>query len=186
VTRDSATILVKDVVDWAALAERKALERVSRVEVENAVALASTCKDAEGLLRKIALLEGELAEVHPAREMAEENSCGLSGAAVDAEWRREESEREHQEQFEELTLLQTRGSELCLAIISPPRVRNHLSKGMWIAAFHHTEMAREHAVLRAAVSSATEFTLGRSPNDTFLVQIVDELIAEFWRQEERH
>jgi hypothetical protein len=85
VTRDSATILVKDVVDWAALAERKALERVSRVEVENAVALASTCKDAEGLLRKIALLEGELAEVHPAREMAEENSCGLSGAAVDAE-----------------------------------------------------------------------------------------------------
>jgi hypothetical protein len=83
--RDSATILVKDVVDRATLAKRKALERVSRVEVENAVALASARKDAEGLVRKITRLEGEVAEVHPAREMAEENSCGLSSAVVDAE-----------------------------------------------------------------------------------------------------
>jgi hypothetical protein len=31
------------------------------------------------------------------------------------------------EHFEELTLLQTQGFELCHAIVSPPRVRNHLS-----------------------------------------------------------
>jgi hypothetical protein len=43
--------------------------------------------------------------------------------------RLEVSEKEHQEQFEELTLLQTWGSELCLAIAGPPRVRNHLSEG---------------------------------------------------------
>jgi hypothetical protein len=34
------------------------------------------------------------------------------------------------------------------------------------------------------VSSTTEFVLGRSPNETFWVEIVDELIAKFWRQEE--
>jgi hypothetical protein len=37
--------------------------------------------------------------------MAEENSHGLSNAVADAERWKEESEREHQEQFEELTLL---------------------------------------------------------------------------------
>jgi hypothetical protein len=46
---------------------------------------------------------------------------------------REEFEREHREQFEELTLLQTQGYELCLAIVGPPRVRNHLSEGMQIS-----------------------------------------------------
>jgi hypothetical protein len=37
---DSAALRVKDVEDWAALAEREALEKVSRVEEENVVALA--------------------------------------------------------------------------------------------------------------------------------------------------
>jgi hypothetical protein len=37
--------------------------------------------------------------------LAEENSLGLSDAAVDAKQWQEESERESQEQFEELTLL---------------------------------------------------------------------------------
>jgi hypothetical protein len=54
---------------------------------------------------------------------------------------------EHHTQFQELTLLQTRGSELCLAIVGPPRVRNHLSEEMRLVALHHTEMAREHAAL---------------------------------------
>jgi hypothetical protein len=39
------------------------------------------------------------------------------------------SEREHREQFEELSLLQARGSELCLTIVSSPQVRKHLSVG---------------------------------------------------------
>jgi hypothetical protein len=78
------------------------------VEVESTVTLASDREEVEGLVRRIALLEGALAEVHQAQEMAEENSCGLSDAAADAERRprrREESEKELQE---ELTLLQTR------------------------------------------------------------------------------
>jgi hypothetical protein len=37
------------VEDWATLAERKAQERVSRVEVENSTTLASAREDAEGL-----------------------------------------------------------------------------------------------------------------------------------------
>jgi hypothetical protein len=58
---DSAAISVRDVEDRATLAEREAQERVSRVEAENVVALASTCEDTEGLVRKVTLLEGELA-----------------------------------------------------------------------------------------------------------------------------
>jgi hypothetical protein len=60
---DSAVVHVKDLEDWAALVERVAQKRVSRVEAENAMALASARQDAKGLIRKIALREGELAEV---------------------------------------------------------------------------------------------------------------------------
>jgi hypothetical protein len=54
-----------------------------------------------------------------------------------------------------------------------------MSEGMRIAALHHTEMAKEFAVLRAAVSSAVEFALGRSPNKAFRVGVVDEVVTEF-------
>jgi hypothetical protein len=43
---------------------------------------------------------------------------------------------------QELTLLQTRGSELCLAKVGPSTVRGHLLEGMQIAAGRHTEMVR--------------------------------------------
>jgi hypothetical protein len=59
---DSTALRVKDAEDWAALGEREARERVSRVEAKNAMALASAREDAEGLVQKIALLEGELME----------------------------------------------------------------------------------------------------------------------------
>jgi hypothetical protein len=109
-------------------------------------------------------------EAHWVREVAEENSRGLSYVAADAEWQREVSEREHREQSEELTLLHNQGSELCLAIVGSPRVRNHLSEGMWITTLRHTEMARELVVLRAVVSSIVELTLGHSPDETFWVE----------------
>jgi hypothetical protein len=155
--RDNAALHVKDAEEWAALVEREALEGVSRVEVENTVALAFACDDAEGFVQKISLLEGELV----------------------VERVREASERERREQFEELTLLQTQGSELCHVIIDPPQTRHHLSEGMRLAALRHTEMAGELAVLWAAVSSATESVLGRSPNNTFRLEVVGELAVEF-------
>jgi hypothetical protein len=65
------------------------------VEVESIVMLASTHEEAEGFVRKIVLLKGELVEVHRAREVAEENSRSLSDVAADAERRHEDSEREH-------------------------------------------------------------------------------------------
>jgi hypothetical protein len=43
----------------------------------------------------------------------------------------------------------------------------------------HTEMEEELAVLWATVSSSTEFALGRSPNEAFEVEVVDELVAKF-------
>jgi hypothetical protein len=61
-TLDVTTLRVKDAEDQVILAEREAWERVSTVEVENVMALAFSREDAEGLVRKIALLEGELAE----------------------------------------------------------------------------------------------------------------------------
>jgi hypothetical protein len=67
---------------------------------------------------------------------------------------------------------------------SPPRVRNHLLEGMQIAALHHTEMAQELATLWTVVSSIVEFMLGCSPDETFWVEVVDELVAEFWKLEE--
>jgi hypothetical protein len=66
VARDNTALRVKDTEDWATLAEREALERVSSVETEITTALASTCEDAEGFIRKIALLEGELEAEHQA------------------------------------------------------------------------------------------------------------------------
>jgi hypothetical protein len=70
---------------------------MSRVEVESVAALASACEDAEGVVQRITLLEGELAEAHWAREVAEENACGLFDAVADAKQRWEESERECRE-----------------------------------------------------------------------------------------
>jgi hypothetical protein len=96
---------------------------------------------------------------------------------------REPFEREHRAYFEELTLLQTQGSELCHAIIGPPQARHHLSEGMQLATLHHTEMARQLAAFCAAVSSAVESVLGRSPGNTARAEVVGELVAEFkrWR-----
>jgi hypothetical protein len=111
-TWDSATICINNAEDLAALAEMEAQERVLRVEAENVVVLASAREGEEGLVRKIVVLEGELAVARQAQEVAEEKSCGLFDAVADAERRWEEFEKERREHFEELTLLQTRVSEL--------------------------------------------------------------------------
>jgi hypothetical protein len=104
--RDSATLHVKDAEDRAALGEREALERIPREDPENTTMLASAHEDIEGFGRKVALLEDELAVERRAWEV---------------------SERKRHKLFEELTLLQTRGSELCHAIVGPLQVRHHLS-----------------------------------------------------------
>jgi hypothetical protein len=57
---DNTALHVKDAEDWATLVEREALERVSRVEAENAVVLGSVYEDVEGFVQKIALLQSEL------------------------------------------------------------------------------------------------------------------------------
>jgi hypothetical protein len=61
VAQDNVVILVQDAEDRASLAER-----VSRVEAESVIMLASAHKKVEGIARKIALLEGELAEMRRA------------------------------------------------------------------------------------------------------------------------
>jgi hypothetical protein len=108
-------------------------------------------------VRKITLLEGELVEEHRA-------------------W--ETTERENQECFEELTLLQTQGSKLCHAIVGPPRAIL-LSVGMRLAALRHIEMAGELATFRVAVSFAVESVLKHSCGNTTCTKVVGELIAVF-------
>jgi hypothetical protein len=157
-----SALRIKDAEDWATLMERETLEKVSRVEVENATVLSSTHEDVEGFLQKIALLEDELATEHRVREV---------------------SETECQAQFEDLTLLQTQGFELCHFIVSPPRARHHLSEGMWLAALRHTE---EFATLWAVVSSSVDSVLWRSLDEAFHVEVVGELAAEFEKMEDQH
>jgi hypothetical protein len=94
------------------------------------------------------------------------------------------SERECQKQFEELSLLWARGSKLCHAIVGLPRVRNHLLEGMRATADRHTEMVGEIAALWAVVSCTTELVLRRFLDETFRVEVMDRLVAKFWRLEE--
>jgi hypothetical protein len=54
----------------ATVVQREALERVSRMEVENITVLAFACEDAEGFLQKLAFLKGELAAECWAREVS--------------------------------------------------------------------------------------------------------------------
>jgi hypothetical protein len=96
------------------------------------------------------------------------------------------SETEHQAHFEELTLLQTQGSELCHAIVGPPQAKHHLSEGMRLATLHHTKMAKELAMFQAGVSSTAESVLGCSPGDTTRVEVVGELVTEFQTVVGRH
>jgi hypothetical protein len=46
--------------------------------MESIAVLVSACGDAEGLVRKVALLKGELMEAHRAWEKALEKVCNLS------------------------------------------------------------------------------------------------------------
>jgi hypothetical protein len=91
--------------------------------------------------------------------------------------------------FLRTSLLQSIWLGTCLRIIrgTHPFVdpRHHLSDGMRLAALHHTEMAREIAILRATVSSTVESVLGCSPSDTFHVEVVGELATEFQKMEDR-
>jgi hypothetical protein len=94
------------------------------------------------------------------------------------------SEMERREQFEELSLLQAQGAELCLAIVGPSRARNHLLERMWATAIHHIEMVGELATLRVIVTSAVELVLGHWPDETFQVEIANELVDQFQKLKE--
>jgi hypothetical protein len=91
----------------------------------------------------------------------------------------EAPKREHRAQIEELTLLQTRGSELCPAINSPPQGKHHLSEGMRLATLRHTEMVRELAAFWEAVSSVAESVLRCSLGDIARAEVVGELVIKF-------
>jgi hypothetical protein len=88
------------------------------------------------------------------------------------------------EQFEELSLLWAWDTELCLAIVYPSQVRSDPSAKIRAAALRHTEMVGELTGLQAVVSSVAELVLGRSPNETSQVEVMNELVAKFRRQEE--
>jgi hypothetical protein len=154
-------------------------------EVEDATTLASACEDVEGLVQKVALLEGELTKARQALEVVEEKFCSLSDTSADGVRSLVAFEMEHQEHFEELSLLRAWGAELCLAIVGPSQAGNHMSERMRAAAIRHIEMAKELATLWVAVTSAMELVLGRSPDVTFWVEIADELVAKFQKLEER-
>jgi hypothetical protein len=63
-------------------------------------------------------------------------------------------------------------------------MRSPLLARMWTTTFLHTEMTGELIVLWSVVSSAVELVLGRSPGETSQVEVMNELIAKFYRWEE--
>jgi hypothetical protein len=70
--------------------------RLSQVqEVESIAVLASVCGDAKGLIRKVALPEGELTEARQAREKAKEKVHSLSSSSAEGIQRLVASETEH-------------------------------------------------------------------------------------------
>jgi hypothetical protein len=56
---------------------------------------------------------------------------------------------------------------------------------MQIGALRHAQMIKELLMLQVVISSATEIVLRRLPTKTLRVEVVDELVAEFWKQEKR-
>jgi hypothetical protein len=60
-----------------------------------------------------------------------------------------------------------------------------LSEGLQIATLPHTNMAGELAALWTAVSSTVEFMLRCLPDETFQMEVMDELVANFQKPEER-
>jgi hypothetical protein len=57
---------------------------------------------------------------------------------------------------------------------------------MRIASLRHTEMVRELSTLQSTVTSIVEFVLGRSPDETIQVEVVDELVAKFRKLQVGH
>jgi hypothetical protein len=94
--------------------------------VKNVVAQASVREDAEVLVCKATLLEGEHVEARQAREVAEEKFCSLSDVSANGTWWLVIFEMGCREQFEELSLLCACGADLCLAIVGQSQVRSHL------------------------------------------------------------
>jgi hypothetical protein len=76
------------------------------------------------------------------------------------------------------------GAELCLTIIGSSHVRSPLPAKMWATAVRHARVVGELTMLRAAVSSAKELTLGLSPYETSRVEVMNELATKFQRLEE--
>jgi hypothetical protein len=74
--------------------------------------------------------------------MPEVNFHGLSNRAADVNRWQEDVDERCRDLVQELTLLQTRGSELCHTIIDPPMVRGHQSEGMQVATNHQAEMSK--------------------------------------------
>jgi hypothetical protein len=64
-----------------------------------------------------------------------------------------------------------------MAIASTPK-RGPLSEGTWVATACHTEMTRQLATLRVAVSFADQFMLGCLPTKAFQADVVGKILAE--------
>jgi hypothetical protein len=98
----------------------------------------------------VALLQDKLVDMYQAWDMAEAKLPVLVDKV--GVRRREEVKWQSAALVEELTLQQIRGFELCLAIVSPLK-QGPMPEGMRVAATCHTEMVRQLAMLRGAVSS---------------------------------
>jgi uncharacterized protein YigA (DUF484 family) len=87
---------------------------------ERAILLASAHGEADEVAWKVSLLEGKLAVARQAWDAAEAELPNLVDKAATSDRRWERAKRQCECLVEELTLLQIRGSELCLTIVGAP------------------------------------------------------------------
>jgi hypothetical protein len=66
---------------------------VLKAEAESASSLAFVHEEVDESARKVALIEGELANMHQAQDMTEVNFQGLSDKVTDVDWRRDNAKR---------------------------------------------------------------------------------------------
>jgi hypothetical protein len=136
--------LARDVaeVTWAQASAIMAEARATREEKlaqERAVPLAATLGEMNEVAWRASALEGELVAARRARDMAEEKLPSLATKAATIDQQRVAVEEQCEHLVHELTLLNLRGSELCMTITGAPP-QTPIYKGMRFVAAHDTKV----------------------------------------------
>jgi hypothetical protein len=162
-----ATVMTEAGTTWA---EKMAQER--------AIRLATAYREADMVARRVSILGGELVTMRRAWDVAVEKLPCLAAKAAATNQLLVVVEEQCERLVHELTLLNLRGSTLCMTITGAP-LQAPLHEGMRFAAIHHTEVIIRLCTLYVVVSLASQSILGCLPIDVSQAGVVGEMVARF-------